>query len=94
MEQETVAVQAAQAWLSLVDGSQYVVSWKTAASYFKNAITEAQWQQAMAAVRAPLGAVQSRQLASTQFMTSLPGAPDGEYVVIQYQTSFESKNPQ
>ncbi len=24
-------------------------------------------------------------------MTSLPGAPDGEYVVIQIQTSFENK---
>jgi hypothetical protein len=25
-------------------------------------------------------------------MKSLPGAPDGEYVVIQYRTSFENKN--
>ncbi len=24
-------------------------------------------------------------------MTSLPGAPDGEYVVIQYNTEFENK---
>lgn len=24
-------------------------------------------------------------------MTSLPGAPDGKYVVIQYDTSFENK---
>jgi hypothetical protein len=24
-------------------------------------------------------------------MTSLAGAPDGEYVVIQYETSFENK---
>jgi hypothetical protein len=25
-------------------------------------------------------------------MTTMPGAPDGEYVVIQYQTTFEHKN--
>ncbi len=24
-------------------------------------------------------------------MTSLPGAPDGQYVVIQYESSFEHK---
>jgi hypothetical protein len=26
-----------------------------------------------------------------QYATSLPGAPDGQYVVIQYKTAFENK---
>jgi hypothetical protein len=25
------------------------------------------------------------------YKTSLPGAPDGEYVIIQFETSFENK---
>jgi hypothetical protein len=29
---------------------------------------------------------------SKEYATSLPGAPDGEYVVIQFETSFENKN--
>ena len=33
----------------------------------------------------------SRKLKSTQFATSLPGAPDGEYVVIQFEASFGNK---
>ena len=33
----------------------------------------------------------SRKLKGAQYETSLPGAPDGEYVVIQYDTSFENK---
>ena len=33
----------------------------------------------------------SRKLKGAQYKTSLPGAPDGEYVVIQYDTSFENK---
>ena len=33
----------------------------------------------------------SRQVISTKYATSLPGAPDGEYVVIQFKTSFENK---
>ena len=26
-----------------------------------------------------------------EYQTSLPGAPDGQYVVIQFKTSFENK---
>jgi hypothetical protein len=28
---------------------------------------------------------------SAQYRTSLPGAPDGEYVVIRFKTEFENK---
>ncbi len=28
---------------------------------------------------------------SKNYQTSLPGAPDGKYVVIQFKTSFENK---
>jgi predicted SnoaL-like aldol condensation-catalyzing enzyme len=41
--------------------------------------------------RDPLGPVKSRQLLSARYERSLPGVPDGEYVVIQYATSFEKK---
>jgi hypothetical protein len=30
-------------------------------------------------------------LKAKNFATSLPGAPDGEYVIIQFATSFENK---
>jgi hypothetical protein len=30
-------------------------------------------------------------LLSATYTTQLPGAPDGEYVVLQYDTSFEHK---
>jgi hypothetical protein len=41
--------------------------------------------------RQPLGKVKSRQLMSRKYTKTLPGAPDGEYVVIQYKSSFENK---
>jgi hypothetical protein len=88
---ESIAVQVAQEWLATVDSERYDESWEIAADYFKNAVTIAQWRQAMVSVRKPLGKVNSRQLKSKQLMTELPGAPDGEYVVIQYETSFEHK---
>lgn len=85
------ALTAAENWLTLVDGENYTSSWQNAAAYFKRAVSEDQWTQSMTAFRRPLGKVVSRTLASQNYTKTLPGAPDGEYVVIQYRTSFEHK---
>lgn len=88
---EESAVKAAASWLSLVDNGDYDKSWEEAAAYFRNAIPKGQWQQTIAAVRKPLGDVIMREMDSQNSVTSLPGAPDGEYVVIQFKTSFANK---
>jgi len=41
--------------------------------------------------REPLGKLISRKVANALYTTSLPGLPDGQYVVIQFNTSFENK---
>ena len=41
--------------------------------------------------RTPFGALKSRKVKSTQYTTTLPGAPDGHYVIVQFDTSFEHK---
>ncbi|MDP8219264.1 MAG: DUF4019 domain-containing protein [Candidatus Theseobacter exili] len=88
---ELSAIKAAQEWLAIVDAENYAESWETAADYFKNSITLQQWEQTISAARKPLGKVLYRKLKSKQLVTELPGVPDGEYVVIQYETSFENK---
>jgi hypothetical protein len=90
-EAERAAIKSAQAWLELVDSEKYGESWEAAAEYFKSAISKDKWQETIPAVRKPLGKTISRELKSQRYATSLPGAPDGEYVVIQYKTSFENK---
>ena len=90
-EKEEPAVVAAEAWLKLVDDEKFSESWKEAAEYFKGMVSQSQWEQSIQSVRVPLGAVISRRLNAKKFATSLPGAPDGEYVVIQFATSFENK---
>jgi len=89
---EKAAQQSAQTWLALIDAGRYGQSWSEAAELFKQAVTQSQWENAVKTVRGPLGRLQSRNLKSASYKRSLPGAPDGEYVVIQYATSFESKN--
>ena len=88
---ERQAVQSAKAWLELVDDGDYGRSWDEAAGPFKTAVTAEGWEQSMGRARKPFGAVVSRKVKSKTYATSLPGAPDGEYVVIQYDTVFDNK---
>jgi len=88
---EAVAQSAAEAWLGLVDSGSYPESWTSAASLFKGLVDQGQWEKQLNGVRTPLGKVLSRKLKAVRFATKLPGAPDGQYVVVQYDTSFANK---
>lgn len=85
------AVPAAEHWLALVDQGRYGESWKEAAGYFQELIQQSQWEQTLQAVRTPLGRMLSRTVLRTKYATTLPGAPDGHYVIIQFKASFEHK---
>jgi len=88
---EKAADAIAQKWLSVVDVGNYADSWKEAAAAFRKAVTADQWSAALNASRGSYGKLVSRKLKSAEYRTSLPGAPDGEYVVLQYDSSFEHK---
>jgi len=85
------AIAAAESWLAMVDRGEYAQSWDQAAEAFKGALTKKNWEDALNGTRQPLGKTISRKVIKSKYATSLPGAPDGEYVVIQFETSFENK---
>ena len=88
---EKAAAGAAQTWLGQIDAGNYGKSWKDAASYFQGAISEKGWTDALTGARKPLGPLVSRKLSSARNARSLPGAPDGNYVVMQFDTNFTNK---
>lgn len=88
---EKAATAAAEKWLVVVDKGQYAESWQEAAAYFRNSITKQDWERAVQSVRKPLGNLISRKIKSAVYKTSLPGVPDGEYVVMQFNSSFTNK---
>jgi Protein of unknown function (DUF4019) len=90
-EAEDLAVEAALRWLAEVDAGDYGASWDHAAELFKKAVSREDWETAVSGTRGPLGELVSRDLQSTTYTSELPGAPDGEYVVIQFKTSFAKK---
>jgi hypothetical protein len=88
---EEPAVSSAKAWLTLNDQGNYAECWKEAAPYLQNTITQDAFSNSLNAARKPLGDLVSRKLISSQHVTELPGAPDGQYVVMQFETSFANK---
>ena len=90
-QEKEVAQQASISWLKLVDLEEYGNSWERTAEYFRNVVTKERWQGQLTSFRMPLGKVLNRSVKSWKYRTALPGAPDGQYIVIQYRTSFEQK---
>ena len=88
---EDAAQAAAESWLPLVDAADYDASWEAAAKIFRQSVTKEQWKQAATAARGPLGKLVSRKVKSREYKEQLPGAPDGKYVILQYDSAFENK---
>jgi hypothetical protein len=85
-------LKAGSAWLAMVDAGNYVGSWDQSSEMFKSAITREKWNDALQQHRAPLGRESARKLWAAQYKDSLPSAPAGEYVVMQFNTNFENKD--
>jgi len=86
------AAPSGEAWLKLVDNAKYADSWKEASSYFRSRVPEKTWVSMVQGVRAPLGSLVSRTQPSVTFAKTLPGAPDGNYALMQFQSSFQKKS--
>jgi len=87
----SAAVEPAQSWLRDIDNGNYAQSWTNAAAYFQQAITSEKLAESLQQARKPLGPLVSRKIKSAQELASLPGAPDGRYIVMQFETSFTNK---
>lgn len=88
---EKAAREAAERWLALLDKKEYGKAWDECATLFQERVTRQQWVDGLPASRDVFGAVKFRRSALSTYKTSLPGAPDGEYVTLGFATSFEAK---
>ena len=85
------AKQAAQEWLALFDAQELKATWENASPYFKSQISAEQWVARIKQTRTRqpvLDSLRSRSLVAARYTTSLPKAPDGEYVVVQYEAQY------
>lgn len=85
------AMAAAQAWLIHVDAGRYAQSWDESAALFRDSIGKVQWQNKLDSLRTPLGVVITRKILRADYAQKLEGVPDGEYVVIQFETRYSNR---
>ena len=78
-------------WLNIVDNGDYAQSWQQADAFFQKNVTEDLWVSKLKEVRTPLGEVESREQANRKTFTALPQLPEGEYVLLQFNTDFENR---
>lgn len=90
-QKTTAAIMAAENFLLLVDTGQYGQSWDEASALFRKQVNKQDWLRQLEGVRGALGALSKREIISAEYVTEVPGAPDGEYVVIRYKSSFDNK---
>ena len=88
---ERLASQAAEQWLALIDVGKYPESWQDTSTYMQKAVAKKRWQEILTSTRKPLGTLEKRKLKNARYQTTLPGAPDGQYVVCVFDTSFQNK---
>lgn len=88
---EIAAQAAADKWLGLIDRGEYGPAWDECAGLFRDRVTRQQWIDSLPNTRAPFGTAKSRKVEMAAYRTSLPGAPDGQYVTVRFRTDFEKK---
>jgi len=85
----SAATLASDHFLAVIDAGNFGESWKGAAEVFKLGVSQADWITDLEAIHAKLGKTTMRELKTTQFSTTLRGAPaTGEYVTVSYLTKF------
>ena len=89
IEEAKVAQGAADVWLELIDSVEdYAKSWQQAAPLVQQQLSEEAWEQTLESTLGPLGPLVSRALQDRQYTTALPNAPEGEYVIVTYESSY------
>jgi hypothetical protein len=83
------AQQATEQWLALVDAGKYGESWDEAAAMLKDGISRKDWVANLKSKREHFGKVVSRKLLRADPLKNVPGLPPGQFVGLQYRTSFE-----
>jgi hypothetical protein len=89
---EVEAQKAGEQWLALVDAGKYGESWDAASPSFQAAMTRSDWVKKVTAARKPAGKLISRKLTKSHLVKDPPHSPPGQYVGIQYQSSFQNLN--
>lgn len=83
-EQRSEALEAAEAYLALIDGKRYAETWQTAGPALKGMSNEVMWVNTLKLTR-KIPLPEGRELQGIGFNTRVDArAPEGEYAVLEF----------
>jgi hypothetical protein len=88
----TEAQAAANAWLASFDTGDGADNWLQSASVFKERVKQEDWQKKVEDQRIQFGRLKTRTLKGMGFTRQMDSAPDGEYFVMRYLSTYAKKD--
>jgi hypothetical protein len=85
------AMASAHEWLALVDQGRGREAYAASAEAFRKGIEPLKWEVTVDSVRSALGSVVARKLRNATYTRTVPGAPEGEYFLVYFDTRFDRK---
>lgn len=82
------ATVAAEDWVKLIDEKQWAASHQAMSETVNTMVTASEWEQTVAPVRASLGEFESRTASGSQRSAIMPGMPQGDYGVQQFNARY------
>ena len=84
------SIEAAKRWLELLDTDKAGLAWDNASKQLKSVVKRDQFVAQMRGVRKPLGKLQSREAVKFGRANELPGAPAGDYSIIEFEAKYKN----
>ncbi len=82
---------SARTWLALIDNEKYADGWQQASPLLQKKTPQQEWVKTVAELRKSRGTPNARYIATANSAKSLSGFPDGDYVILQFYTTFSEK---
>jgi hypothetical protein len=91
MAEEQAAERQALGFLGYLDQGRYADSYAYTGMLIRAQVDRESFTSQIQKARAGTGALMGRYLMDVSYTTSVPGAPEGQYVVLHYQSSFANR---
>jgi hypothetical protein len=89
--EEQAAERQALGFLGYLDHGRYADSYAYTGMLIRAQLDRDSFAKQIEKARAGTGALLSRELVDASYTTSVPGAPEGEYVVLHYGANFANR---
>ena len=91
LAEEQAAERQALGFLNYLDQGRYADSYDYTGMLIRSTLDRDNFAKQIENARAKAGATLSRSLMDASYSTTVPGAPEGEYVILHYGSSFANQ---